>query len=155
MQENSESRYTEIPELTSLFGELDLQELYSSYLVENYSGVNKVKLMMPEHKKVCEIRRMQIDFVHKVQVIAKDSPMLERAYLLLGALQFVQGRWTPFPFTGILYELVLKASDLEQMISENSKVIDLEKLFANPNLIKEMADDSLRRLISSHPEILN
>lgn len=155
MESNAKAKYVDIPELTSLFGELDLQELYSSYLVENYSGLKKLKMLLPKHKKTCEIRRMQIDFVHKVQIIAKNESVLERAYLLLGALQFVQGRWTPFPSTGILYELVLKASDLEQMISENAEAIDLGKLFEHPNLIKEMADDALRRLLSNHPDILS
>ncbi|MBT4962619.1 MAG: hypothetical protein HOI53_04030 [Francisellaceae bacterium] len=152
--EKSSNDELDIPELVLLFSDLDLQTMYSSYVAENFSGINKLKLLSSKHKKEREIRRMQVDFVYKVQVLANDSSLINRAYLLLGALQFVQGRWTPFPTTGILYELVLKASDLEQMISENAKVIDLEKLFQCPSLIRDMADESLRRLISSNPELL-
>ena len=144
----------EIPELVALFGELHIQEIYNTYLVESFSRLKKLKLLFSKYRIEKETRRIQLDFVHKVQLLAKDTPLINRAYLILGALQFVQGRWSSFPNSGALYELTLKADDLEQMISENAKTINLEKLFSNPNLIKEMADESLRRIIAKNPELL-
>lgn len=84
----------------------------------------------------------QLKLIEEVINQFYDESSEERAYILLGALEYAQQRWGKFPNTGPMFDLTLKLDDLVQVISENSKEVQLKELFNNPNLILEHGEKS-------------
>lgn len=123
-----------------------------------YGFKNRIKLFLnPRLKKILRIRFLQLNFINKVIQLAKNSNLNAEniAYLVLGSIQYVQGRWGRFPSTGPLYELTLKRDDLEQVLSSYAEEIDLMKLIDNPRLIKETADMKFSEFFGKNPTLKN
>lgn len=128
--------------LEKMVDEIDIDLVKLDCLYTYVYGIkNRLKLLFkPKLKKILKIRFLQLNFIKQVLELAKEENAERRAYLILGAIQYVQGRWGKFPHSGPLYELTLRRDDLEQVLSTYAKEVNLEKLLFNPKLIKEAAD---------------
>ncbi len=120
--------------------DIDLVKLDCLYTYV-YGIKNRIKYFFkPKYRKALKVRFLQLNFIKKVLEMAAGQSAEQRAYLILGAIQYVQGRWGRFPHSGPLYELTLRRDDLETVLSTYAKEVNLEKLLFNPKLIKEAAD---------------
>ena len=122
-----------------------------------YGFKNRIKYFFSARlKRALRTRFLQLNFIGEVLNLAKKNNLDNetKAYIMLGTIRYVQGRWGKFPNDGPLYELTLKRDDLEQVLSQYSDKINLEKLLDNPRLIKEMADSKFMEFFGDNDSIL-
>lgn len=144
--------------LAKAISEIDIDAIRANYLVSDFSGLAGIKnfilsLLQPELVQAKKFRLLQLEFLEQVKDLTETLPVRERTYVLLGAFQYAQGRWLPFPNYGPLLELELKRADLVQIISENDERIKLEKLFDNPQLVNKAADRAFAHFLEQHSEL--
>lgn len=135
--------------------EIDLDLTKLDYLYTYIFGfVNKLRYFLSgKRRRTVKIRFLQLDFIAKVIELSKKLNPENKAYLVLGAIHYAQGRWGRFPKSGPLYELTLKQKDLEQVLSANATEINLEGLLDNPNLVMEKADEKFAEFFGEHYDL--
>jgi hypothetical protein len=133
---------TNTEELAKTVKELNMQLIRIDYLYNYVYGFsNRIKyLCSAKVRKTVNVRMLQLEFISEILRLAQNLNAENKAYLIIGAIQYVQGRWGQFPSVGPLYELALKRDDLERALCNYAEEINLEKLLANPRLVKETAD---------------
>ena len=120
----------------------------------SHSLVNKVlKFINPVGRGIKEKTLEQLGFLEKVISQLDKEKADEKAYIVLGALEFIQQCWGKFPNSGPMLELLLKQDDLVQCIAENAEGINLKDMFSNPNLIVEKAELSFLKFANNQPVI--
>lgn len=135
--------------------EIDIPLVRANYNGTYFRGYwNKFKnLFQPKLLQEKKTRLLQLAFLEKIQTLSAELPIMERAYILLGAFQYAKGRWLPFPNYGPLLTLDLKRDVLLEIISENDQRVKLANLFDNPNLVSNAADRAFAKFMQLHPEL--
>lgn len=142
--------------LEKTVAEIDIDLTKLDYLYTYFFGIfNRIKyLSNSKRRRVIKTRFLQLDFIARTIELSTNLNAENRAYLVLGAIQYSQGRWGKFPRSGPLYELILKQKDLEQMLSAYASEINLELLLDQPNLIREKADEKFARFLGEKTELI-